>query len=314
MTSIADQTTDHAHVVGFYGRDDELTSAVAAFLEAGLDDGVAGVVAATEAHRRALAEALGAARAGRVRWLDAERTLAKFMRDGAPDPARFASVIGAIIDEAALHGTPVRVFGEMVALLWESGNVAAAVELESLWNDLAAHHDFLLYCAYPMQLVGAVGELADTKAVCDHHSDVVLLPGGASHASAIGSADDDTYTAVFVPAASALSGVRALVAQVLRRWDADELFDDAIIVTCELAANAVRHARSPFAVTFTREHRASRSVIRVSVRDLSTAAPELLAHDTRRIGGRGVALVDALSRAWGSEAEPGGKTVWAELG
>ena len=42
----------------------------------------------------------------------------------------------------------------MVALLWHQGNVAAAIELETLWNDLAEDRRFSLLCAYPAQVVG----------------------------------------------------------------------------------------------------------------------------------------------------------------
>jgi hypothetical protein len=33
-----------------------------------------------------------------------------------------------------------------------------------------------------------------------------------------------------------------------------------------------------------------------------------------RLGGRGLYLIEAVSRRWGVEVTPDGKTVWAELG
>jgi hypothetical protein len=43
----------------------------------------------------------------------------------------------------------VRVFGEMVSLLWDAGLIDAAVELEVLWNELGVQYPFSLLCAYP---------------------------------------------------------------------------------------------------------------------------------------------------------------------
>ncbi|WP_161952599.1 ATP-binding protein, partial [Actinoplanes sp. TFC3] len=35
--------------------------------------------------------------------------------------------------------------------------------------------------------------------------------------------------------------------------------------------------------------------------------------DPRRIGGRGLLLVAAMTRDWGTQARPGGKVVWADV-
>ena len=67
---------------------------------------------------------------------------------------------------------PVRVYGEMVALLWEAGLVTAAIDVEALWNEIAARYSFSLLCGYPAASV-AGPEHADALAlVCGAHSDV----------------------------------------------------------------------------------------------------------------------------------------------
>ena len=38
----------------------------------------------------------------------------------------------------------------MVNLLWKDGLEAAAIRLETLWNELANTHDFKLLCGYSM--------------------------------------------------------------------------------------------------------------------------------------------------------------------
>src|SRR5437879_6251148 len=150
VARIADQAGVHDHVVGFYRRDDELLSAITTFLTAALAGGGAAVVIATPAHRAALDAALASegfsidAMRGRGCYLslDARETLDAFMRDDKPDPVAFASVLGPVFEKLSETDGAVHAFGEMVALLWDEGNVAAAIELESLWNDLALHHTF----------------------------------------------------------------------------------------------------------------------------------------------------------------------------
>lgn len=58
--------------------------------------------------------------------VDAHETLDRLMVEGSPDPAVFDTLLNGL-----LHGTPgtrtrPHVFGEMVAVLWEQGNVTAA--------------------------------------------------------------------------------------------------------------------------------------------------------------------------------------------
>ena len=78
-------------------------------------------------------------------------------------------VFGGVLDEPRQAGSEVRAFGEMVALLWHQGNVAGAIALESLWNDLAQQQRFSLLCAYPTTGLTAA-ELGDVNEVCRLHS------------------------------------------------------------------------------------------------------------------------------------------------
>lgn len=43
-------------------------------------------------------------------------------------------------------------YGEMVNLLWEKGNLSAALRLEQLWNELGKTHSFALHCSYAMDI------------------------------------------------------------------------------------------------------------------------------------------------------------------
>src|ERR1700674_2537433 len=134
----------HAHMVQLSEDDASLIDAVSAFISAGLRAGETCIILATESHRESLeyrlqADGLDVAvaqEAGAYISLDAAATLAHFLVDGQPEPARFTEVIGPLIEQAAQGSRRVRIFGEMVALLWAQGNRTAAIRLEELWNEL----------------------------------------------------------------------------------------------------------------------------------------------------------------------------------
>jgi len=175
------QTGQSEHFVQFCETDAFLMDSVSAFIGAGLRVGDAVIVLATKPHTENLEERLKKdgleVAAARVRGqyipIDAAAMLSKFMVDGSPEPGRFAEVVGSMIARAAQGRRHVRIFGEMVALLWAEGNRAAAVHLEELWNDLGKTHSFSLCCAYPMQ--GFDGEVYEEEftEICQQHSRVI---------------------------------------------------------------------------------------------------------------------------------------------
>jgi hypothetical protein len=153
MASRAGDVTasSHDHVVKVYDDDRDLVRGVTAFLSTGVMAGDLVIVVATPSHRVAFEQAadasaidlVTAAANGRYLALDAHETLAAFMVDGVPDRLRFDAVMRALLRNAA--PLSVRIFGEMVAVLWDDGDVSGAILLESLWNDLASAHPFTLW-------------------------------------------------------------------------------------------------------------------------------------------------------------------------
>jgi hypothetical protein len=126
---------------------------VAAFIKAGYEENATIIVVATETHRADLRNTWqNSGHPGiedRLLHNDATDLLSAFIVDGWPNQARFISTVGRIVQQAALTG-PVRIFGEMVAVLWAEGQSRAAIRLEELWNELATRHAFSLLCAYPI--------------------------------------------------------------------------------------------------------------------------------------------------------------------
>lgn len=105
---------------------------------------------------------------------------------------------------------------------------------------------------------------------------------------------------------------RRLVSATLRVWGLEELEDAAQLVVAALMSNAVVHAkRDSVRVTVTRLHQRR---VRVALVDLSRELPQLRPVGAQAESGRGLEIVNALSRGrWGVDPLPWGKRVWAEL-
>jgi hypothetical protein len=167
------------HAVYFYEDDAFLIENVAHFVKSGLERQESVIVVATEDHRidlktRLIAEnVIGLSSASDARYftLDAVSTLSLFMLDEWPDERLFLKVIGQIIASSA-QDTPVRIYGEMVALLWAQGKHRAAIRLEELWNALAQRQQFSLLCGYPASSVEQPELSSALAEVCACHSQV----------------------------------------------------------------------------------------------------------------------------------------------
>ena len=145
------------HLVQLYTSDDALASTVARFIEQGLaaGEGVIGIM--TGAHWTEIAGRLtaagvdvAAARAGRQLLVcEASEMLNRFMVDGMPDRTAMRSTILGVLGSVREAGfSKVRAFGEMVDILNRHGNLAAAIRLEELWNELLDEQRIALLCAY----------------------------------------------------------------------------------------------------------------------------------------------------------------------
>ena len=149
------------HIIQVYSNDNVLIRALSRFVGGGLEQGEAAVVIAVPQHISALSRELTAngirskAEDGAFVAIDAERCLAGFMVDVMPDPVAFRSAMTAILDRLRDAGyRKIRLFGEMVNLLWEE-NLEATLRLEELWNGLVAEYQVCLMCAYRIDSTGA---------------------------------------------------------------------------------------------------------------------------------------------------------------
>src|SRR5215216_2436134 len=89
---------------------------------------------------------------GQLTVVDADEFVPRFMRDAMPDSPVFLGLAAEVIGRARAGGRyqKVRWWGEMVNVLWERGDVAASMNLEDLFEQLAHQHDIAIFCSFLM--------------------------------------------------------------------------------------------------------------------------------------------------------------------
>lgn len=119
-----------------------------------------------------------------------------------------------------------------------------------------------------------------------------------------------SHDVVLEPEPASASRARDFVRRHLAEHQLWYLADDVGLVVGELAANAVTHARTAFTVSV---HDGHDSVL-LTVCDRSPELARCVNADVRETSGRGLAIVDALSRNWGvTTPTDGSKSVWASF-
>jgi hypothetical protein len=168
------------HIAQFYEDEGVLLNSLERFVRAGVIGNESAIVIATRQHLRALDDRLNATGVNvamrrlmdQYITVDAEEALDRFMVRKWPDETLFSKFVLGLIECAAADGRRVRAFGEMVALLWARGDVAATIRLEYLWNKVCKTPGFSLFCAYPK-----AGITADTSTsmadICAAHSRII---------------------------------------------------------------------------------------------------------------------------------------------
>jgi anti-sigma regulatory factor (Ser/Thr protein kinase) len=296
------------HHVKFFETDEDLAGTVALYLARALQrDGSAAAIA-TRHHQDLLLRSLSTAGVdvgsalddGRLSFHDAAEILACVSHGTEIDPVRFGEVIGALVTDAGEGAATLHVYGEMVGLLWDEGEVASALALEGLWNDLDGCTPFSLLCGY------AAGSFDDPVAadafsdVCHHHT--VVLDGAPVPAQV------DAFRH-FPRAHATPRSARRFVRDTLVGWGCQDLTDEAMLAVSELATNAVVHAGSNVSVGLARHEDA----VRLVVGDTSTDPPVPTAANAASLNGRGLYIIDGLAREWGHELSNGGKLVWIDF-
>ncbi len=317
MTFASAASPSPGHAVSFYDGVATFVEEVTNFAVEGLLCGEGVLLVVDHEHRDRITAGLAlrgvdadeAQAKGDLVLLDATATIERIVVDGRLDTARLTHLAAEAVDELGLGDRRVRVFGEMVAMLWDRGHLAGAVELESAWNHLLQERPFLLMCAYAVDSFSSA-DLSAAAAICDQHAEVAA-PSRYPHRGSeeqLGSLEVRSRT--FLPASSAVAAVRRFVEETVRAWGGGDMaVDDAMLVASELATNALLHAGSPFRVTLRR----AEGALRLDVEDASPTPPSRRSPGVDVTTGRGISMVHAIAQRWGTDVRADGKVVWAEL-
>lgn len=123
-----------------------------------------------------------------------------------------------------------------------------------------------------------------------------------------GASLDAVSTLDLPPTTESVPTARRFVREALTDTDVD--VDTALLLVSEVVTNAVLHARSQVRLEVgpVTDH------VRIEVHDGSPLPLRLHTHTSLSATGRGLRLLEQLSRDWGCDAGRDGKTVWFEVG
>jgi hypothetical protein len=125
---------------------------------------------------------------GQLTVMDAEQLLSMFMLRDMPNAELFQSYVGGLLDSKLALFPVLRVYGEMVQVLWSAGKGRATVALEQLWNKLVLSRGVTLLCGYSIARFARHQQSDDFRAICEEHTHVFpaesyeALPDDASRA------------------------------------------------------------------------------------------------------------------------------------
>lgn len=112
------------------------------------------------------------------------------------------------------------------------------------------------------------------------------------------------------PNLTSLRESRQLVREWLTTWSKPGLIPVALVVVNVFIENVLEHTGSEPVMRIESDG----ATATIAVSDRSAAAAKRLTSPPKGIDVSGLAIVDALSRAWGSTPTSSGKTVWAIIG
>jgi two-component sensor histidine kinase len=120
------------------------------------------------------------------------------------------------------------------------------------------------------------------------------------------------------PSARSSAAARSLTADWLGELldpaaqDTERAVDEATLIVSELVTNAIQANTHELRLLLSLEP-SDPPLLMIAVEDDAPGTPQLGDGSLTRSRGRGLLLVDALARRWGTRSTPESKAVWAEL-
>ena len=190
------------HIVQLYQDQQFLNRAVCRFAAAAITNGEGLILVPTVAHWDAFRPRLeaegvdlkAAEKRGQLTIVDADNLLPTFMRNGMPDSPVFVGLAANVIAQARGDGRypKVRWWGEMVNILWERGDVAASMNLEDLFDQLAHEQDIAIFCSFLMDNFNGDVHARMLPRLGENHSHLIPVEDYARLERAVSDALQDT--------------------------------------------------------------------------------------------------------------------------
>jgi len=201
-----DQLLEHAeahdHIVQLYQDQGFLNRAVCRFAAATIANGEALILVPTREHWNAFRPRLeaegvdvdNAQRSGQLTIVDSDELLPRFMRKGMPDGPLFLGLAADVITKSRAHDRypKVRWWGEMVNVLWERGDVAASMNLEDLFDNLAHEQNIAIFCSFLMDNFDGDVHARMLPRLGENHSHLIPVEDYARLERAVGAALRET--------------------------------------------------------------------------------------------------------------------------
>lgn len=173
------------HLVQFYRHDSHLADVVSNFAAPALMNNEGVIIIATKEHldrfeRNLQGHYLNTSfmkLTKQLVLLDAHEMLGQFMQYGLPDSGKFMSTVGQLIKDMKGQYPSIKAYGEMVNVLWGTGNLEGTLELERLWNELQKDFGFSLLCAYSLESLSEEKNGLAFSEICQCHSHVIPAEG-----------------------------------------------------------------------------------------------------------------------------------------
>jgi signal transduction histidine kinase len=180
--NILNDPSEKSHIVQIYSDKNDLAETVSYFTAQGLNNNEAVLLVCRSEHHDLFTQQIqkkyidteDLAMAGQLVIISAETAKTSIISDNKPVYEYFERSIGKIVQAMVKKYKKLRIYGEIVDILAEEGNMMAAVELENYWNRLLKKHDFCLFCAYHQKNVKNSPEREfHISTLCTQHTHVI---------------------------------------------------------------------------------------------------------------------------------------------
>lgn len=180
--NILNNPTSKEHIVQIYSDKKDLAETVTYFATQGLNNNEAVLIIARKEHTELFTEHLkkkyidteDLIMGGQLVFIPAETAKSAILAGDKPVAEYFDRSVGKIVSGTLKKYKKLRIYGEIVDMLAEEGNIQAAIELENYWNQVLEKYDFTLFCAYDKENVKGFGTHENAvSTICHQHTHII---------------------------------------------------------------------------------------------------------------------------------------------